>query len=219
MVERAAIRETEMAAPAKETESDPLTPLNDIDAIINQHWASSKEAAKRAAKPFHIKIGRLLLEAQSQMPDSEFGPWVERHFRFSLSQAQRHMRAVPAAESAQIRQRAPTLSETMDRVRTHRDGNPQTSPGTDAFAGTFKENVVAFDWAAYYRDQADKAKEQKLISDLVRDIGDAGFKVLAKKYHEDAGGDTISMQRLNEARRQANELLTPPRTARQRRRK
>jgi hypothetical protein len=184
-----------VSAPKEKTESGRLTPLNIIDAIINQHWDASREAAARAVKPFHVKIGRLLLEAQSQMPDSEFGPWVERYFRFSLSQAQRHMRAVPATERAQIRQRAPTLSETMERVRVRLEGDP-------LLEGAVKANVVAFDWAAYYRDQAAKAKEQKLISDLVRDIADAGFKTLAKKYHEDVGGDTVSMQRLNEARRQ-----------------
>src|SRR5260221_5188641 len=71
-------QENEMSALAKKEAALITRPLKVLEALIKQKWAAAEEAAERATAPFYIAIGEMLIEAKSQMPHGEFGPWVEK---------------------------------------------------------------------------------------------------------------------------------------------
>jgi hypothetical protein len=60
-------------------------------ASLHADLAQAEKQANRARAPFDIAIGDLLREARPQLTDAEFGPWLQRHFRLSLKQANRYI--------------------------------------------------------------------------------------------------------------------------------
>jgi hypothetical protein len=87
-----------------------------------------------------------------------------------------------------------TLSDAMDS-RNDAGHRP-------AWHAPIHKTMASVNIESLRQNHQEKQKEQRLVSQLARQIIDIGYKALATKLHPDKGGSAEAMRRLNRAKSQ-----------------
>jgi curved DNA-binding protein CbpA len=142
------------------------------------------KAAHDAGLEHYRAAGEKLLEAKVQMEHGEFGPWLKRNFKLSDRQARTYMALAKQNGSAL------PFSSLGDFQR--RTSKPKPEPVKpiefDGDDDSFSRRMA--------EAKADREAEKKLAVEMI----DAGYRVLAKKYHPDNGGSNEQMAMLTRMR-------------------
>jgi hypothetical protein len=159
-------------------------PLADLVPIIQKQLRLAHNAAEQAAKPYWFEIGKLLIEAKSQLKHGEFDSWCRLHFKFKATQRARYMRA---AESADQNFRSPENLSLEDHLK-----------GTSYATGT--KPRISVNLGAIRQDELKRSEERERGFKLAVELIDRGYKALTAELHPDKGGSPEAMVRLNEVR-------------------
>jgi hypothetical protein len=159
--------------------------LADLVPLIHKQMRLARNAAEQAARPYWFEVGKLLIEAKSQLKHGEFDSWCRRHFNFKATQRARYMRA---AESTDQNFRAPENLSLEDQLK-----------GTRYATGAKTRTSVNLD--AIRQDGEKRSEERDRRHKLALEIINRGYKSLAAELHPDKGGGSAeAMARLNEVR-------------------
>lgn len=161
-----------------EREKPIARPLRTLVPLIRKDLQDGNEAAERAGLPYYRAAGDKLLEAKAQIRHGEFTPWVQRNFKIKARQARYYM-ALAETAAAQNGNALP-FSSLREFIRHDTKPRPQVDASTLAAA-----------------ELAERDAEAKLNTEIVQ----AGYRVLAAKYHPDKpGGSNELMAQLSRGR-------------------
>ena len=162
-----------------EREKPIARPLRVLVPLIRKDLQDDNEAAECAGVPYYRAAGEKLLEAKAQIRHGEFTPWVQRNLKIKARQARYYM-TLAAATAAQNGNALP-FSSLREFIRHDTKPRPH----------------VAAREAQFLAEAEERAAEEKINKEIVQ----AGYRVLAAKYHPDKhGGSRELMVRLNKGR-------------------
>lgn len=173
-------------------------PLKVLVPLIKQDLEKAHDAAEAAGMPYYRAAGEKLLEAKGgrELSHGEFVPWVERHFKISIRQAQRYMSLVDT-EKRQARR----FSSINDHLRELGDsGYVPNKPRPQPWHKPVSQTLGRVNVEALNREAMKRAEERELQRKLALQLIDIGFKALATKLHPDRGGSHEAMVRLKTVR-------------------
>jgi hypothetical protein len=186
-----------MAQLAKKDTATIARPLRVLVPLIQADFKHGKDAAEQAGLPYYRAAGEKLLEAKAQLPHGEFVPWVERHFTFSMDQANRYMQLGAASQKTL----ASGFSSLSDFIR--QTSNPNYNrPPTTSWHEPVKDVIGRVDTETLNlkREELKRDEERDAQRRLALQLIDIGYKVLARELHPDKGGSRDAMARLNAVR-------------------
>jgi hypothetical protein len=155
-------------------------PLHVLVPLIKEELNQAQLAAQRAAMPYYLAAGKMILEAKAQLEHGQFGKWVNQNLRVTQRQAREYI-ALAEHEAAQTGSALPFSSLADFKRSTGRYTKPHTAAAQPSVA-------------------AANAKEAEALLKLEQEIIATGYRALAAKMHPDKGGSAEAMARLNKAR-------------------
>jgi hypothetical protein len=172
-------------ATATQDEQPIARPLRELARLIHKDL----EAAEHAGMPFYLAAGEKLLEAKSQLPHGEFGPWIKHNLEISRTSAHRYMK-LAQANGAQMFH-AGNISSMRDFRRRHLGEDTSRKARPREWTEQAKRLL---------QDGAGRTSDRRAQYDLALKIINTGYRSLAAKLHPDVGGSQIEMATLNRAR-------------------
>lgn len=168
-------------------------PLGVLIPLIRGEIEDAERAALKAAQPYQIAAGEMLIEAKSQVKHGDWEKWVRRSLPITPHSAREWM--------AMARQNVAVATFSSSH-----DFRMKTSP---RYAATHKQRFkVPPKWQAPVKEIAGAARDQDGLHDketkaeqkLALRLIEIGYKVLSVELHPDKGGSSEAMSRLNTVR-------------------
>jgi hypothetical protein len=189
----------------KKSEQRIARPLKTLVPLIKADLSQMHEVQEavevsmsQRLQPYRIAIGEKLLEAKPQVKHGNFKKWIADNFPLmSYRTAAEYMEMVAHQKRTGTHFSGPQHFRRMTKA-----SYKHNHTGTARWRNDVQQRLDAFP-AGNFNVEVEvdnRAKEQKLVSDLALEIISIGYKVLATKMHPDRGGSDKAMQRLNDAR-------------------
>jgi hypothetical protein len=144
------------------------------------------------------RAGRRLKILKQRIAPGQWNKWLRKHFEFSLETARRWMRLAERTASLEA---GPVRARTLSQA-TGDDRPPGHRPSWYAAAREehAKREQHAKATAHYTAQREVRWAEKRAVRTRATEIIDAGYRVVAGKYHPDKGGSHAEMSRTNKAR-------------------
>jgi Protein of unknown function (DUF3102) len=156
-------------------------PLHVLVPLLKDEIRQAEEAARRAAMPHYVAVGKMLIEAKAQLEHGKFMLWVDRNLNVTHRRATEYM-ALARHESGSDHFQFETLTKFIRETRNPNYNKP------------FAPTPIDID------GMREREEERRAESRLCLEIISTGYKTLAAKMHPDKGGSAEAMTRLNRAR-------------------
>lgn len=156
-------------------------------------------AAEVVAKINYVRVGEYLTALKALVPTRKWTAHLRGHLDLSLGRATRYMRY-----AADVR----AYNEGRSKVKPTRMVPPSKHPEDQHHAKGYGAWRAQQQQAPRSRFDTEAARADKpLERELGLELIEAGFKLLAQKYHPDKGGDDRSFRCLTEVRARLRRCL------------
>ena len=171
----------------KKTEGRIARPLKVLIPFIQ----AELQAGDSAGLEHYRRAGEGLLEARDQVEQYRWGTWLSKNFELSRTTAWRYMRLAERYESGDVADPATSLSQASGHVSKH--------PGRTAFRAVAAA-AREIDRELFGQERQTRNDEVQLHREIALELINAGYRVLATRFHPDQGGSKDAMRRLNRVR-------------------
>jgi hypothetical protein len=178
-------------ADAKPKDKEAARSVNELTRLIRGELA----VTQIRSRDIWPRIGGYLIEMKPQIAKGKWERYIRDNFEFSTTSADRYMRFHREVAA----NRKPTRLSDVDPPRPNHQPKGFAS-WRAASKGTGTPPRTRWDTESA---KADRPREKELGLELI----EAGYKLLAQKYHPDKGGDDASFRCLTNARAKLRRCL------------